>query len=149
MCVAVQCNENCIDSDDIIPKIAPEQCSATQTAMHSGDNIPNFCSGAVHCTALQRTLQLLGMNSNRALKKALKKALKTALKRAIRRALSFGGEETAVAVRLIFGQNPLIFYQSISVLKIRNCLPTCSSYSYQLHVCFGMKTSNFFDKNLK
>ena len=44
-------------------KIAPEQCSAIQTAMHSDDIIPKFLlrSSAMHWK-LQRTL-LLGMNS--------------------------------------------------------------------------------------
>ena len=52
-------------SDDIIPKIAPEQCSAIQTALHSDDIIPKFLlrSSAMHWK-LQRTLPL-GMNSNR------------------------------------------------------------------------------------
>ena len=50
-------------SDDIIPKIAPEQCSAIQTALHSDDIIPKFLlrSSAMHWK-LQRTLPL-GMNS--------------------------------------------------------------------------------------
>ena len=51
-------------SDDIIPKIAPEQCSAIQTALHSDNIIPKFLlrSSAMH-RKLQRTL-LLGMNSS-------------------------------------------------------------------------------------
>ena len=44
-------------SDDIIPKIALEQCSSIQIAILSGDNIPKIFAPAEQCNALKSAMQ--------------------------------------------------------------------------------------------